>query len=82
MSPAGSAVGLVAHVVDNVLALWPGSSSIEAFWKVSTEAVRLLDVGLDSPFWVDNGTEDLLNLLEAGSLELGVDASSPGGLRV
>lgn len=73
---------MVAHVVDDVLALWPGSSSIEAFWKVSTEAVRLLDVGLDSPVWVDNGTEELFDLLEAGTLELGVDASSPGRPRV
>ena len=73
---------MVAHVINHMLTLWPVSSGIESLWKIISEHVALLDVSLDNPFRVDNGTEERLDFLEGSAIELGIDTSFPGGFWV
>jgi len=81
VSPARTAVRLVADVVDDGSALGPVSSGIEVgryrHGRVRGEVSRFDTV--DSPLGVYDSSHDSLSLLERDVGELGVDTSSPGG---
>jgi len=81
MSPARTAVGLVANVVDDASALGPVGSGIEDLRSrdggIGGE-VRGLG-SLDCPLGVNDSSHDSLGLLLGDVLKLGVDTGSPGG---
>ncbi len=83
VSPAGTAVGLVANVVDHGLALGPVSSSIKALGEVvSEDHGGVASAASDGPIGVDNGSHKALDFLEGGAIELGVDTGNPVGFGV
>ena len=82
VGPAGSAVGLVADVVDHALALWPLGTGIEGLWESVVVDRHGLLLEVDGPLWVNNGSHEGLDLLEGGTQELVVDSSNPVGVWV
>jgi len=84
MSPARTTVRLVTDVVNDGCALGPVDSSIELFRRgnrtIGNEMGTFFTV--DGPFGINDSSHNSLNLLERGVGELGVNTSSPGGLRV
>ena len=80
VSPAGAAVGLVADVVDDGLALGPVGTGIEGVGHGVSEHHRgVTSAHLDGPVGVDDSAHEALDLLEGGTVELVVDTGGPGG---
>ena len=83
VSPAGAAVGLVADVVDNRLALGPVGTGIEGVGHGVSEHLRgVTSADLDGPVGVDDSAHEALDFLEGGAVELVVDTGNPGGAGV
>ena len=83
VSPAGAAVGLVADVVDDGLALAPVGTGIEGSGHgVSEDLWGVTGSHLDGPVGVDDSAHDALDLLKRGTVELVVDTGNPGGVGV
>ena len=83
VSPAGAAVRLVTHVVDDGLALGPVGPGIEVLRVViGDESWLVTGAHVDGPVGVNNGAHEALNFLKGSTLELLVDAGNPSGLRV
>ena len=80
VSPAGAAVGLIADVVDNRLALGPVGTGIEGVGHgVSEDIWAVTRSQLDGPVGVDDSTHEALDFLGGSTVELIVDTGNPGG---
>ena len=84
MSPAGTAVRLVAHVVDYGLAFGPLNTGVEVRGKsgVGLESDITALNTFDGPIGINNSAHEALDFLTGGTSEFGVVASNPVGLGV
>ena len=70
-------------MVDDRLALRPGSTGIEALSnRVRDNFVKVLERSSDDPVGINDSAHQSLDLLLGGTMELVVDTGSPGGVRV
>lgn len=80
VGPAGTAVGLISDMVNNIFAFRPVFTSIEVSRDIFGNSI--LGFGFHRPLGVDNCTEKHLDFLVGGTIELVVDTSNPGAIGV